>query len=279
MLQLVLFASASAPAGAMRLTASGRSLQLAPDNSGQSTPVGPWLMRGISYSPLPWGFDTDIFQRTRIYEESYLPLFVRDLDIIKAMGANAVRIPGYMGLAADGGRHTDFLDAAHARGINVLVSYEMSAYGQNAIRLASAAERTDAQARFSYFVRAVRHKAIVLVLLGTAMNRGDTGYVCPDNGGAIPGCDFGDNVNRFAEALQSLCDIAHEDGDMACTVPLINMPLPGQNGGGIADWLRIMGALQAWPTVDSPATVGRAAAHAWRFALADHPACTPHTPP
>ena len=59
------------------------------------------------------------------YETEFTTLFNRDLDLIAAMGANAVRLHGFMGVADGGARHEAFLEAAAARNISVLLTYEL----------------------------------------------------------------------------------------------------------------------------------------------------------
>ena len=90
-----------ADAQQQRLVASNRSLYL--DGS------GPVLLRAVWYSPLPWGNDDDLFFRTAVYTSEYSQMFERDLRLMSAMGANAVRLHGFMGVTDRGGRHEAYV--------------------------------------------------------------------------------------------------------------------------------------------------------------------------
>lgn len=149
-------------AAAPRLTVNGSDLSL----DGKL-----FQLRAVLYSPTPWGYDDDLFYRTASYSTVWPALFARDLDLIASLGANAVRIHGFLGVASDGGKHDAFLEAAQARQLSVLLTYEMRGYGPNAVKLSTAAERSGAVADLRFFVRAARHPAIVLLFLGSALNR------------------------------------------------------------------------------------------------------------
>ena len=55
---------------------------------------------------------------------------------------------------------------------------------------------------------------------------GDAGFVCPDSGEASLGCQFGEDINAFADALEALCSVVRSEGDIACTAPFASLPLP-----------------------------------------------------
>ena len=87
---LLLFSSARGDGA--RLGAQNRSLYL--DGASE-----PFTLRAVLYSPTPWGYDDDLHYHTAVYESDYEAIFARDLDLIVSLGANAVRIHGFLGVA------------------------------------------------------------------------------------------------------------------------------------------------------------------------------------
>ena len=87
---LLLFSSARVDGA--RLVAQNRSLFL--DGASE-----PFTLRAVLYSPTPWGYDDDLHYHTAVYESDYEAIFARDLDLIVSLGANAVRIHGFLGVA------------------------------------------------------------------------------------------------------------------------------------------------------------------------------------
>ena len=82
----------------------------------------PWMMRGISYSPVPTGEDPGYALPYGDYFTSqYEPLFARDLALMAEMGANTVRVYTWSTSA----RHGTFLDMAHHLGLAVVAVFEM----------------------------------------------------------------------------------------------------------------------------------------------------------
>lgn len=82
----------AAVAHGTRLTARNNSLIL----NGETTP---FVLRAVLYSPTPWGYDDELYYQTGVYASTYAALFERDLDLIATLGANAVRLHGFMGIA------------------------------------------------------------------------------------------------------------------------------------------------------------------------------------
>ena len=79
-------------------------------------------MRGICYSPVPWGDDPGYAEPYGDYFTSqYEPLFARDLALMAEMGANTVRVYTWSTSA----RHGTFLDMAHHLGLAVVAVFEM----------------------------------------------------------------------------------------------------------------------------------------------------------
>ena len=84
---------------------------------------GPYQLRAVLFSPTFWGFDDDLYYQTPYYGTHWPTLFERDLDVLSALGANAIRLHGYFGVTNNGGRHEAFLDACVSRNMSVLLSY------------------------------------------------------------------------------------------------------------------------------------------------------------
>ena len=189
---------------APRITATGNQLIL---DGASSTP---YELRAVYYSPTPWGLDDALYyQQQPMYDAEYASVFERDLDLISAMGANAVRLHGFMGVAEGGNtpdqrRHQAFLDAAAARNIGVLLTYELLGSGPNAKRLVTPTELAAAVADLRFFVRAARHPAVTMLVLGDSLNRIDAGYVCFDSGTAALGCQFSEDIDSFADGTYRL---------------------------------------------------------------------------
>ena len=130
--------------------------------------------------------------------------------------------------------------------MTVLLSYDLLATGDRAAKLSTATGLAEAVADLRFFVRAAKHTATVMVFLGESLNRGDAGFLCPDSGQASLACQFGEDVDAFADAIEALCAVVRTDGGMACTVPLANIPLfpaveqerygASHTSRGIVDW-------------------------------------------
>ena len=236
---VLLLLGSDLPAWCLRLVSTNSTLLL--DGS-------PHQLHAVLYTPTPWGFDKDLFYQTPHYEADYDAIFTRDLNLMQELGANAIRIHGFLSVADGGQQHKAFLDAAATKGMSVLVSYDLIGTGRNAQTLST--DLVAAVADLKFFVRAVKHPAAVLLILGEAVNRGDKGFVCPDNGQATSGCQFDQNVDAFADAIEALCQTVHLEGDMACTAPFANLNLPASyqevkfssshTPRGVVDWFEAL---------------------------------------
>ena len=167
---------------------------------------GPVLVRAVLYSPTFWGPDDSLYYQVPAQQSAWAEIFQRDLRLIRAMGANAVRVHGFAAIAHNSQRHDAFLNEASAQQISVLVSYDLVGLGDNAKRLAD--DRADVLRDFRGFIRAARGplglpSPVVMVMLGDSINRGDAGFVCHDSGDAALGCQFGDDVEAFADGASA----------------------------------------------------------------------------
>eukprot|EP00966_Prymnesium_polylepis_P333386 7388854-Prymnesium_polylepis.1 len=217
----------------------------------------PHFFRAVQYSPAPWGpADNDLKFKTDYYASHWPALFDRDMEMVSLMGANAVRIDGWFGTSSSYNTpHTTFLNAAHSRNISVLLSYDLVGRGVDAVSLVTQEERDAVAASFRSFLLAAKHEATVLVFLGDSVNRYEAGFVCNearDSGGfkTFNPCQFGEDVDAFAAALDALCQQAVDLG-IACSVPMANLPLPtftpsglqrSEESRGVLDWLELLDA-------------------------------------
>ena len=219
----------------------------------------PHFFRAVQYSAAPWGSyaDNDLQFKTEYYASHWPALFDRDMEMISLMGANAVRIDGSFGTSSSYNTpHTDFLNAAHKRNISVLLSYDLVGRGAGAVSLVTQDERDAVAASFRSFLLAAKHEATVLVFLGESINRFEAGFVCNeardgDGFKTFNPCQFGEDVDAFAAALDELCQQAVDLG-IACSVPMAHLPLPtfthtarygplGERPSrGVLDWLEVL---------------------------------------
>jgi len=77
------------------------------------------LIQGACYNPIPIGYGPDVKYEQYGSSDSDRQVWGRDLDILYGMGANTIRMYGY----ENNVDHTEFLNAALAKGIHVLVQY------------------------------------------------------------------------------------------------------------------------------------------------------------
>jgi len=91
-------------------TVSGRNLLV----DGQ-----PHFIQGVCYNPIPIGYGPDVKYEQYGSSDSNRQVWGRDLDILYGMGANTIRMYGFENNAD----HTEFFNAALAKGIHVLVQY------------------------------------------------------------------------------------------------------------------------------------------------------------
>ncbi|KAL1498898.1 hypothetical protein AB1Y20_013420 [Prymnesium parvum] len=172
------------------------------------------------------------------------------------MGANAVRLHGFLGVANNLERHTAFLDEAFSQRISVFLSYDLTGTGDGSVSLVSPSDQEEAVTSFRTYLFAARHRATVMVFIGASVNRFDAGFVCDagrDSFGFITvvPCQFGEDTDALAAALDLLCREARLLG-LACTVPFAHIPLPrathvekfgalaDRPSRGVVDWLDVM---------------------------------------
>jgi hypothetical protein len=127
----------------------------------------PFTIKGVGYSPTPIGSDPEF---ANPYGDNYSAgasaLYKRDLPMLRAMGANTVRLWGWNN-STD---HTDFLDDAYNQGSRPI--YVIAAYWINGNQnLSDPAVRNNLINGFRQMVAAHKnHPAILMWMIGNELN-------------------------------------------------------------------------------------------------------------
>ena len=106
------------------------------------------FIRSMGYSPAPPTFSPEVKPYGDYYTSNYRHLYVRDLNLIRSMGANSLRLWNwnYMGTAVH--NHADFLDAAwnnNSNPLRVMIPFNMGAVGPDGVLIYR--DLSDAQTR------------------------------------------------------------------------------------------------------------------------------------
>eukprot|EP00808_Paulinella_micropora_P002770 g69914.t1 len=126
----------------------------------------PFFIKGVCYSPAPIG-DSPVAGPPYgdYFTAEYSRIWERDLPLMKAMGANVVRIYSW-NVSSD---HTPFLDAAHRYGLYVMVTYYMGTAVENPVN--NSFQRMQVIKRFVRQVRIYRtHPALIIWSFGNEIN-------------------------------------------------------------------------------------------------------------
>ena len=125
----------------------------------------PFYIQGVCYSPIPVGESPSFDPRGDYFTLEYAWIWKRDLPLIKAMGATTIRIYGWKSWAD----HTAFLDAVHAAGLKVLVTYYLGDAEESPVR--SVADRNRIIQQFVAQVHRYRdHPGILMWSFGNELN-------------------------------------------------------------------------------------------------------------
>lgn len=89
------------------------------------------MIQGICYSPVPIGESVNVGAKGDYFTLDYAYIWQRDLPLIKAMGANTIRIYGWNNHVD----HTEFLDACHSIGLKVLITFYLGDAWQSPVSL------------------------------------------------------------------------------------------------------------------------------------------------
>jgi hypothetical protein len=155
----------------------------------------PFTIKGVGYSPVPIGVDPEIAPPYGdYYTSNYSPIYARDLPLLRAMGANTIRMWGWNN-SAD---HTDFLDAAYHNGqdpIYVIVTFWMglSLYPD----ISSLPAREQIKANFRSMVAAHKnHPAVLMWAIGNELNASWT---------------YGDRLVDLFSLIDEMAQQAHDE--------------------------------------------------------------------
>jgi len=126
----------------------------------------PFIAKAVGYSPIPIGVDPTL---TAPYGDYFTnannSFYLRDVPIIKALGANVIRLWGW-NIAAD---HSDFLDLAAANKLYVIPTFYMGPGTYP--NLADPNVVSKALADFKVFLDAIKnHPAVLFYLIGEDLN-------------------------------------------------------------------------------------------------------------
>ena len=156
---LVLAGSASAK----RVEVRGRQLLL----DGQ-----PFEVRGICYSPTPINASVHFAPYGDYFTADFSFIWLRDLRLIKAMGANMLRVYGWL----PENDHSDFLDAVEAHGLKLMATFYMGEASESPVETEE--QRGKVVRRFAEQVRQYRdHPALIIWSFGNELNGVWNGYL------------------------------------------------------------------------------------------------------
>ena len=129
-----------------------------------------FVIKGIAYSPVPAG------QNGAGNGDFFLPhyneLWQRDLPLLRQLGCNTVRV--YHWLPRED--HTPFLDAAHASGVRVIVTYDLTS--AQFMPVGTAEQRQQIIGNFTEQVtRYKAHPALLMWCFGNELNGDWNGFV------------------------------------------------------------------------------------------------------
>eukprot|EP00908_Phaeocystis_cordata_P026065 Transcript_8539.p1 GENE.Transcript_8539~~Transcript_8539.p1 ORF type:complete len:620 (+),score=255.77 Transcript_8539:1407-3266(+) len=125
----------------------------------------PFLVQGICYSPVPVNESVYWKPTGDYFTNEYSFIWLRDLPLIKAMGANVVRTYGW-----DPNKdHSDFLDAVHANGLYLMTTFYIGDASESPV--STQAQRDALISKFALQVSQYKsHPALMIWSFGNEMN-------------------------------------------------------------------------------------------------------------
>lgn len=126
----------------------------------------PLFVKGVCYSPAPIGINAAFsYPFGDYFTKEYSGLWRRDLPLLSAMGANALRIYGWNNTAD----HTAFLDYAHQMGMKVMVTFYLGTATDNPVDTVE--QRQNITSMFvSQVERYAGHPAVLAWSFGNELN-------------------------------------------------------------------------------------------------------------
>lgn len=132
----------------------------------------PFAVRGICYSPTPINESVYFAPYGDYFTAEYSFIWLRDLPLIKAMGANVVRIYGWQ----PQNDHTAFLDAVQSAGLYLMATYYMGEETES--QVGSAAKRAAVVHGFKQEVaKYADHPSLLFWSFGNELNGVWNGYL------------------------------------------------------------------------------------------------------
>jgi hypothetical protein len=170
----------------------------------------PFTVKGVVYAPVPIGDDPDLTPYGDYFTSAYRALYDRDLPLLRAMNANAVRLLGW-DPAAD---HTEFLNRAYNGGadpIRVIAGFRIDP-GLDIDPVSADNVRSRLKAEFRAMVAAHKeHPAILMWAIGSELN--------------APGM-YGGRPEDLFSLMEEMAKEAHaEDSNHPVTTPLADVDL------------------------------------------------------
>ena len=218
----------------------------------------PWMMRGVSYSPVPWMHDPSYHEPYGDYfTDEYYDIVKRDLALFQEMGANTVRLYAWRLKT----RHMKFLDLADELGLQVSSAFEMGTAEDTP--LSTFQERALALSRLQRRLQVSKHRAITMWQVGNELNGAWQEYVCEDSYAEkflhMP-CIFKDNATRLCEFIDDMCRVVHSEGGWLCSTPLAGVNPPSKYTWGFAPysatgWIQVCEGKKPLPEDPNPYAV------------------------
>lgn len=132
----------------------------------------PFEVRGVCYSPTPINESVYFVPHGDYFTSDYSFIWQRDLPLIKAMGANMLRVYGWL----PENDHSDFLDAVHENGLKAMATFFMGDASESPV--GSESDRDKVIDKFTKQVAQYATKpALIIWSFGNELNGVWNGYL------------------------------------------------------------------------------------------------------
>ncbi|KAL1511667.1 hypothetical protein AB1Y20_004957 [Prymnesium parvum] len=125
----------------------------------------PTMLRGVCYSPVPINQSVYFSPYGDYFTSDYSFIWLRDLPLIKAMGANVLRVYGWL-LEND---HSDFLDAVTANGLYLMATFYMGDATEAPVQTAAQRQKVISDFR-NQVAQYSTHPALLIWSFGNELN-------------------------------------------------------------------------------------------------------------
>eukprot|EP00965_Chrysotila_dentata_P051335 1702539-Pleurochrysis_carterae.AAC.1 len=155
-------------------------------------------VRGVCYSPVPINESVYFAPYGDYFTKEYSFIWLRDLPLIRAMGANFVRVYGW----APDNDHSAFLDAMHAHGLYLMATFYMGEASETPV--GTPEERSKIISSFRQQVREYRnHPALLMWSFGNELNGVWNGYLQQLGHSQVCGCGAEHAWDRYVDGAQA----------------------------------------------------------------------------